>query len=221
MEITQTPPAFAGTPLPEAETASAITSDFDTFLRMLTVQMQNQDPLNPIESSDYAVQLATFSGVEQQVQTNDLLRNLASQMGASGLTDFASWVGKEVRAPSGIAFDGTPVPLTPTIASGATTAEIIVRDTSGNEVQRQPIDINAQSVDWAGVTADGYPLPAGTYQFATVSYNADGILSEDPISSYAEVTEVRTGPNGAELVLQGGVVIPAAAATALRPIPTD
>jgi len=43
--------------------AARITSDFDTFLRMLTVQMQNQDPLNPIDSADYAVQLATFSGI--------------------------------------------------------------------------------------------------------------------------------------------------------------
>jgi flagellar basal-body rod modification protein FlgD len=50
-----------------------ISSDFETFLKMLTVQMQNQDPLNPVDSSDYATQLATFSGVEQQVQTNDLL----------------------------------------------------------------------------------------------------------------------------------------------------
>ena len=49
-----------------------ISSDFNTFLRMLTVQMQNQDPLNPIDSADYAVQLATFSGVEQQVRTNQL-----------------------------------------------------------------------------------------------------------------------------------------------------
>jgi len=48
---------------------------------MLTVQMQNQDPLNPVDSSDYAVQLATFSNVEQQVQTNDILRELQSQMG--------------------------------------------------------------------------------------------------------------------------------------------
>ena len=44
-----------------------ISSDFDTFLKMLTAQMQNQDPMKPIDSADYAVQLATFSGVEQQV----------------------------------------------------------------------------------------------------------------------------------------------------------
>ena len=58
-----------------AET-SLIGNDFNTFLVMLTTQLQNQDPLNPIESSDYAVQLATFSGVEQQVRTNQLLQEI-------------------------------------------------------------------------------------------------------------------------------------------------
>ena len=58
---------------PQGAEKPKISSDFETFLRMLTVQMQNQDPLNPIQSSDFAVQLATFSGVEQQVRTNDLL----------------------------------------------------------------------------------------------------------------------------------------------------
>ena len=59
-------PAFGGTSAGAADgSAAAESSDFETFLKMLTVQMQNQDPLNPVESTDYAVQLATFSGVEQ------------------------------------------------------------------------------------------------------------------------------------------------------------
>ncbi len=49
---------------PKNESSSNISADFETFLKMLTVQMQNQDPLNPVDSSDYATQLATFSGVE-------------------------------------------------------------------------------------------------------------------------------------------------------------
>lgn len=56
--------------------------DFETFLKMLTTQIRNQDPLNPMEGSDFAVQLATFSGVEQQVQTNDLLQKMTDQLGA-------------------------------------------------------------------------------------------------------------------------------------------
>lgn len=216
MEITQIQPALTSGASAPSTAVSGISSDFDTFLKMLTVQMQNQDPLNPIESSDYAVQLATFSGVEQQVKTNDLLRTLAGQMGASGLADFAGWVGKEVRAPASLRFDGTPLALTPAISDGAISAELVVRDTSGFEVQRLAIDPAVPSIDWAGVSTDGFPLPAGSYQFATVSYGAEGFIAETPVSAYQEVTEVRLGANGAELVLAGGAVIQAETATALR-----
>ena len=56
-----------------------LSSDYTLFLRLLTTQMQNQDPLNPMDSADYAMQLATFSGVEQQVRSNQLLESLAAQ----------------------------------------------------------------------------------------------------------------------------------------------
>lgn len=81
----------------EASAKDAINSDFETFLIMLTTQMQNQDPLNPIDSSDFAVQLATFSSVEQQVKTNDLLTSLGQQFELMGLSQLAGWVGMEAR----------------------------------------------------------------------------------------------------------------------------
>ena len=55
---------------------SALTSDFDTFLKMLTAQAKYQDPLEPLDSTEYAAQLAQFSMVEQQVQTNEQLLSL-------------------------------------------------------------------------------------------------------------------------------------------------
>jgi flagellar basal-body rod modification protein FlgD len=104
-------PAPAPPPAPAAP--RGIASDFDTFLRMLTVQMRNQDPLDPIDSADYAVQLATFSGVEQQVRTNELLTALTSQMGLGGLAEMGAWVGREARAAVPARFDGTPVTVQP------------------------------------------------------------------------------------------------------------
>ena len=69
-----------------------ISSDFDTFLRMLTVQVQNQDPLNPVDATDYATQLATFSGVEQQVLTNDLLTGLQDLLGGGSLQQMGGFM---------------------------------------------------------------------------------------------------------------------------------
>ena len=100
MEIGQTLNTAAPTgPTPAAGgTVAPINSDFEMFLQMLTAQMKYQDPLNPVDSTDYATQLATFSGVEQAVLTNDLLKSLSSEMNAGGLADMAAWVGKDARA---------------------------------------------------------------------------------------------------------------------------
>ena len=106
------PPAASISAPPPAD-PGAISSDFNTFLRMLTVQMKNQDPLDPIDSADYAVQLATFSGVEQQVKTNDLLAALSGQMAISGLAEMAGWVGREARAAMPGSFDGSPITISP------------------------------------------------------------------------------------------------------------
>ena len=73
------------TPAATQNTTSQITSDFDTFLKLLTTQMTNQDPLNPVDSTQFATQLAQFSAVEQQTKTNSLLQGLTSQMALLGM----------------------------------------------------------------------------------------------------------------------------------------
>lgn len=216
MEIS---PTFAAAAVPPAATAAAtseISSDFETFLRMLTVQMQNQDPLNPVDSSDYAVQLATFSGVEQQVLTNDLLRGLAAQNGTSSLAQMANWVGMDARAVGPVFFDGAPVTLAPAPAKFATSAEIVVSDANGAEVQRLPIGVQAENVTWAGVDASGNPLPSGIYRFETVSFDGSAALQQDETAAYARVTEVRMENGEAMLMLAGGQTVAASAVTALR-----
>jgi flagellar basal-body rod modification protein FlgD len=214
--ITDTLPATlsnAATPTP---TTTAISSDFETFLRMLTVQLENQDPLNPVESSDYAVQLATFSGVEQQVLTNDLLKSLSAQMGLSGLGALAPWVGQDVRVAAPAAFAGSPVALAPAPDATADRAEIVVRDSAGQDVGRFALPLTARSIDWAGTTADGVPLPNGTYSFTQISYRGDAVLSERPVERYARVTEVQTQSGQNLLILQGGIAVAASSVTALR-----
>jgi len=198
---------------------TTITSDFDTFLRMLTVQMQNQDPLDPIDSADYAAQLATFSGVEQQVLTNELLVGLTSQLALSGLADMAAWVGQEARAPMAGAFDGTPITLSPNPVAIADRVELVVRDSAGLEVSRSEIPNSADPIEWAGVTADGAPLPNGLYGFEVVSYAGDEVLLAEPAEIYATVTEVRSIDGRTVLVMEGGAMVAAESVTALRAAP--
>lgn len=197
-------------------TSAQITSDFEVFLQMLTAQMQYQDPLNPIDSTDYATQLATFSGVEQAVQTNDLLRELTSQMGASGLAEMAVLVGKEARAAVPAQFDGQPLTLYPQPSTLGDSVELVVTDADGLEVQRLPLATSEDSIEWAGVADDGSPMPDGLYQFTLVTRSGETVVAEDPVEVYSQVTEVRLEAGQPVLVFAGGATVSSAQITALR-----
>jgi flagellar basal-body rod modification protein FlgD len=215
MEITQTTRPVTNDPVQPAAKPK-ISSDFDTFLRMLTAQMKNQDPLNPVESADFATQLATFSGVEQAVLTNDLLRSMSSQMGLGGLTDFAGWVGKDVRVAGPVYFDGNSVQLFPRPLAGANAGEIVVRDASGAEVQRFPSPATSEAVQWDGRGPGGVQLPLGAYDFTFVSMLDGQPIGATPAESYGKVTEVRSEAGQTRLILEGGVAVPVGDVTALR-----
>ena len=208
MDVTATQP-LQGNAAASTNSASnaVISSDFETFLKMLTTQMQNQDPLNPIESSDYAVQLATFSGVEQQVRTNQLLADLANQMGSSGLSQLAGWIGMEARAPVSAQFNGSALTVWPKHDSTADRAELVVRDSVGAEVARQPLALGTESLSWDGKGADGATLPAGRYRFEVQSFRDDAVLDTIPAEVYVPVIEARIEDGRSVLVVQGDQVI--------------
>lgn len=194
----------------------AINSDFNTFLRMLTVQLQNQDPLNPIESTDYAVQLATFSGVEQQVQTNTLLTALAGRFDLLGMAQLSGWVGQEAASTAPVHFDGTPVTLLPAPANGADAAVLTVTDAAGNLVSRETLPLGGAPYEWFGADAAGNPLPNGLYTLRLESQRGEEVIDTTPIPAYARIAEARRDGDGVMLVLQGGVQVRAEDVTALR-----
>ncbi|WP_376875961.1 flagellar hook capping FlgD N-terminal domain-containing protein [Albirhodobacter sp. R86504] len=200
-----------------SSTGSVISSDFQTFLVMLTTQMQNQDPLNPIESTEYATQLATFSGVEQAVQTNDLLKDLATQLSSIGMSQLAGWVGMEARSDAPAYFDGSnSVTLAPQAVTGSDRSVLVVRDSTGAVVQRGDVDISGGTLTWSGTGADGATASPGLYTFEMESYQNGVIARTDPVESYSEITEARIAGTGTVLVLRGGSEIGTSDATALR-----
>lgn len=213
---TQATTPTATPPPSEPSSSSALSSDFETFLTMLTVQMQNQDPTNPIESADYAVQLATFSGVEQQVQTNDLLKSLATQMGVMGMAQIAGWVGMEARTDAPVHFDGAPITLAPAPAATADQAFLIVRDASGAVVQTAEVPVTSDYVEWAGVDDNGTPFAAGTYSFELENFAYDEFLSTTPVEAYGHIIEARAEGTNTVLVMEGGSVVNADDISALR-----
>jgi flagellar basal-body rod modification protein FlgD len=209
MEITPTLPGAA----PAASPRPGLASDYMTFLRMLTVQMRNQDPLNPLSASDFAVQLATFAGVEQATQTNQLLGTLLSR---TGLADMGGWVGMEARLFAGAWFDGAPIALAPDPAAGAQQVTLVVRDAGGAIVDSRELDPSAQSYSWDGRTASGGALPAGRYTFEIESRRGDELLGSGPVAAYVPIREARIEGGQTLLVLPGGLMVPADQISGLR-----
>ncbi len=214
---TATAAANAGT---SAAKPAMISSDFTTFIKMLTTQMQNQDPMNPMESSDYAVQLATFSGVEQQVRTNQLLESLASQMGGTGIAQYAGWVGMEAQVTAPVPAYGQPITLDPVLRPDADSGVLVVYDQYNREAARLNLTPGGGQVVWDGTDGKGRALPQGLYSFKAESLKEGAVLGLDAVPAYARVAEVRSQSDGVRLVLEGGSEVAPDTITALRAAPT-
>lgn len=201
---------------PAKTNTSALTSDFETFLKMLTAQARYQDPLEPIDSTEYAAQLAQFSMVEQQVQTNDTLSSLIGSMGTSQFSAMSNWVGMEARAAMPAYFDGSPITISPNPAAISEKVELVVKDESGAEVQRVSLPVSADPYQWEGLQSPSTPFPTGTYTFHVESQKGGDVILDEPAQVYARVNEAQLQNGEVILILPGGQAILASAVTALR-----
>jgi flagellar basal-body rod modification protein FlgD len=229
MEIvpTQAGPAASGARAADAARAGARASesaaagataaaDFQTFLTLLTSQLRNQDPLKPLESTEFVAQLASFSAVEQQIRGNDRLDRIIEALSGGPAAGLAQWIGREVRAPVAANFQGMPVDVEVEPDSQADKAFLVVRNAFDQVVARQPVDPALANARWDGTGVGGEPQPHGAYGFALESYRGEELLSTTPGLVFAPVTEVRLVDGRAELVLESGERTPVEAVTAVR-----
>jgi len=191
-------------------------ADYQTFLTLLTTQLKNQDPLKPLESTAFVAQLASFSAVEQQVQTNDNLKSIKSLLGGASVSALAPWIGKDVRAAHDVHFSGVPVELIVSPAQGSDRADLVVRNPAGTEVQRQPITGDTSNLNWAGVSDNGTPFANGTYQFSIESFRGSERVDQSPADIYDAVVEARIDNGKPMLVLRDGTVLSPDIVTAIR-----
>ena len=218
--ITETTTATSQTTSTATATESSLAtaaSDFDTFLQLLTAQLRNQDPLSPLDSTQFVEQLASFSAVEQQIQTNAKLDALTERLGVSAIDEASQWIGRDVETVSGAAhFEGEA--LSYVIPEGAvgTTTEVVVSDLGGNVVYREESDNQRRAFTWGGESSDGAIAPNGDY-FVTVNRFEDGeqIAAEQPIA-FTRVVQARFEDDGVNLVLENGAIVTPSEIAALR-----
>ena len=197
---------------------AGLSSDYTMFLKLLTTQMQHQDPLDPMDTSEYTQQLVQYSQVEQSIQQTGALKDILSQLGAQQMSQASSFIGREARFDSAVAGLGSD-PATWTYHVNGTPAAITatITDASGKVVNTVTLDAKAQGrFEWDGKKSDGTRAPDGAYTLAVKATTANGDKLETTINSVAKVTdvvasggEIMLGVNGIRMPLYGLVAVSA------------
>ena len=170
-----------------------LSSNFDTFLQLLTTQLQNQDPLSPMDSNQFTQQLVEFSQVEQQINTNTNLSTLINQ-GNNGTGAYAvSYLGKAVTVSNGQAplASGQAI-WAYNLGTAASNTQLSVTDKNGNVVYTGAGETTsgAHVFNWDGKGTNGTQLPDGTYKLSVTATAADGSNVTTSVTSTGVVSEV-------------------------------
>lgn len=183
----------------------------DQFLQLLVTQMQNQDPINPMDSKEFASQLAQFNSVEQLINVNKGLESLAQSqkvMRAEFTNSMASSLtGKQVRALSNKvnleADSDTNIDYD--LNNEASEVKIIIHNSSGGEVRTETIDGAAageNSWTWDGKSNDGIDLPSGQYSVEIQAKNGDSNVKARMFTE-GIANKVRFTGNGVKISING------------------
>ncbi|MDN4984830.1 flagellar hook capping FlgD N-terminal domain-containing protein [Bradyrhizobium sp. WYCCWR 13022] len=160
-----------------SSTGATLAGNFQTFLTLLTTQLQNQNPLDPLDTNQFTQQLVQFAGVEQQLKTNDSLSQLVTLQQTTQATQALGFVGKTAVV------DGTTATMTSSSATWhlnvptSATVDISIANSSGQTVFTGKYTAGAGSdipFTWNGQGNDGTQWPDGKYTISATGKDASG-----------------------------------------------
>ncbi|HZS12766.1 MAG TPA: flagellar hook capping FlgD N-terminal domain-containing protein [Nitrospirales bacterium] len=183
----------------------------DDFLKLLTVQMQNQDPLKPMDNQEFIAQLAQFSQLQAASDQTKLLQQSLDQQATQLQFNLAPLVGRQVEVGTGLLQlgDTTPVAMQYSLDAGAATVTVQILDAGGNIVRtldEGPQGAGAHEATWDGNNQAGVAMPQGSYQMIVAAHDAQGNAVTGTTASFATVTGVRMS-NGQPLLLIGDTTV--------------
>ncbi len=185
-----------------------LSGNFDTFLTLLTTQLQNQNPLDPLDTNQFTQQLVEFASVEQQVNMNSNLDTLISLQQTSEATSAMQFLGSTVtvKGSSAALSNATNSAATWTLSSSSpATANVTITNSSGQTAYTGTVSLNAgsQSFTWQGKGNDGATWPDGTYNIAISAKNSSGEAVTVSTQVQGVVSGVDTSQNPPLLTVGG------------------
>ncbi|HEY4987637.1 MAG TPA: flagellar hook capping FlgD N-terminal domain-containing protein [Bradyrhizobium sp.] len=206
MTVSATDPtaAAAGASTTQSAAQTQLAGNFDTFLTLLTTQLQNQDPLSPMDSNQFTQQLVEFSQVEQQINTNTNLQSLINQGTSAAGTNAVSYLGKAVTVTNGNApLVGGTAAWTYNLGTASTQTTLTVTDANGNVVYSAPGQTTAgnNAFTWNGQNAQGTQLPDGVYKLSVAATASDGSAVQTTVASTGIVSELDMSSGSPQLMI--------------------
>ena len=157
--------------------SSQIAGNFQSFLQLLTTQLQNQNPLSPLDTNQFTQQLVEFAGVQQQLNTNDSLATLVSLQQTAQSTQALGFVGKTAVVNGSTATMTNSTATWQLSATSNSTVNISITSSTGQTVFTGNYAMNAgnnQPFTWNGIGSDGTQLPDGSYKLTATAKDSSG-----------------------------------------------
>ena len=170
--------------------AGGLADNFETFLSLLTTQLQNQDPLDPMESGEFTNQLVAFSGVEQSIKQNKNLENLATLTAFNGINSAVGFIGKDIIAEqSEVNLENGQATWLYELANKSVDTKLVIRDEAGKVVHQEPgnLDAGAHDFVWDGTDVNGNVMAPDGVDFNGGDAMLDAGGFAVPISSVLSV----------------------------------
>jgi flagellar basal-body rod modification protein FlgD len=189
-----------------------LNTDFDQFLRLLTTQLQNQDPLSPMDTNEFTSQLVQFSQVEQQIKTNGNLENLLAMQTLNMTALGVSFIGKVVEVDgNSFSTDGSGnTVMSYVLPAAANNGTLSIKDANGDTVYSTDIEKTAGRHDftWNGLDKNGNPAPAGDYTITVTALGSENQSLSVKTSVPGFVSGLESADDGSLLLVIGGTKVP-------------
>jgi flagellar basal-body rod modification protein FlgD len=217
---------LSSTPATTQVGTNANNPQMNQFLTLLVAQLQNQDPMQPTDPTQFVAQLAQFSTVEQLVQGNTTLTSISQSLSGLSLGQYSGLINHTVTAAATTVtapISGTPQNLTYNVTtSGLTNVNVQIKNSAGTVVASLPITGNSGTVPFSGLDGNGNQLPVGQYNVALVGTStAAGTVGQSQsagtLTSSGTVASVQQGAAGAwQLQLTDGRLVSASSVTSVQ-----
>ena len=191
--MTVTPATSTTSTATTPDSMKQLSSNFSTFLTLLTTQLKNQDPTSPMDSNAFTQQLVMYSQVEQQINTNDNLKNLISQGSSNAATMTTGYLGKKVSMLNGnAALVGGAASWSYNLDGNAVATQLTVTDANGKTVYNSAGQTGSGNhvFAWDGKDNGGNQLSDGAYKLTVTANDAAGAAIDSTVASAGIVTQI-------------------------------